>query len=258
MIFYEKDHAEKLLKTGFTSFMNYRDLSILAKYFKYIGKNKTQIKKSLLEFCEKFTPNFNEILSRKKIDDAIKSSQKYGLRFPMDIIVTDTELNIIKNCGDYKRQKILFVMLVISKYFKYNNTRLTPKNSNKHDNEFYVNDTFINILKIAKVNVSKFERRDILYDLEQSELITTINTKRKSKKKKNDISYRINFVCENSNDSIIVCDMDNIVEFYPFYCEKCGKEIDRAKRHNLCSNCYEEKRRLISKEIMRNKRNVSR
>lgn len=245
MIFYEKDHAEKLLKTGFTSFMNYQDLSVLAKYFKHIGKNRTQIRKSLLEFCEKFTPNFNEILSRNKIEDAIKTSDEYGIRLPIDIVVTNVEIDIIKNCGDYKRQKILFVMLVISKYFKYNNTRLAPKDD-KYNNDFYVNDTFINILKIAKVNVSRVERCNILHDLQQSELITT-------KKTKKDISFEINFVCDDSEVAIVVSDMNNIIGFYPFYCEKCGKVVEnKAKRHNLCNECYAEnlnKRQRESKRI---------
>lgn len=244
MIFYEKDHAEKLLKTGFTSFMNYTDLSILAKYFRYIGENRTQIKKNLLEFCEKFTPNFNEILSRKKIDDAIKISDEYGIRLPIDVIVTNEELDVIKNCGDYKRQKVLFVMLVMAKYFKHNDTRLTPRENNKYSDQFYVNDTFINILKIAKVNVSRVERMNILNDIEQGGFITTIIPK-KNKKKKNDISFKINFVCENSDGSIIITDMNNMIDFYPFYCEKCGKEIGKSKRHNLCPQCYDEHRKEV-------------
>ena len=255
MIFYEKDHAEKLLKNGLTSFMNYQDLSVLAKYFKYIGQNRIQIKQSLLDFCKKFVPNFNEILSRKKINDAIDTSQEYSLRLPIDVNVTESELDIIKSCGDYKRQKILFVMLVIAKYFKYNDTRLTPKNSGEHDNDFYVNDTFINVLKMAKVNVSRIERMNLLYDLEQSNLITTINPPRKNKKKKNNnnnISYRVNFIYDDSDTSIIVKDMNDIVKFYPFYCEKCGKEINKAKRHNLCLGCYEEKRKEIIKVSSRN------
>lgn len=249
MIFYEKDHAEKLLKNGFTSFMNYQDLSVLAKYFKYIGQNRTQIKQSLLDFCKKFVPNFNEILSRKKINDAIDTSQEYSLRLPMDVNVTESELDIIKNCGDYKRQKILFVMLVIAKYFKYNDTRLTPKNSGEHDNDFYVNDTFINVLKMANVNVSKIERMNILYDLEQSELITTINPRGKN------ISYMINFVCEDSNVAIVVNDMNNIVGFYPFYCEKCGRKIkNKSKMRNLCNQCYEKDLKVRKTKTMRNLR----
>jgi len=236
MIFYEEKHAKILLESGFTSFMDYEDLSILAKYFKYIGKNKTQIKKSLIEFCEKYNPYFNEVLSRGKIDGALRSCEKFGLRLAIDIPITNHELDIIKNCGDYKRQKILFVMLAIAKYFKYNNTRLTPKKNNKHDDDFYVNYKLIDILKIAKINVSKVERRDIIYDLEQSQLVTTI------KNRDGGTSFQVNFIDENSEPVIIVDDMDDIINFYPFYCSKCGKETNKAKRHDLCEECYSKNR----------------
>lgn len=248
MIFYEEKHAKKLLESGFTSFMNYEDLSILAKYFKYIGKNKSQIRKSLVEFCEKHNPYFNEVLSRGKIDGALKSCEKFGLRLAIDVPVTISELDIIKNCGDYKRQKILFVMLVISKYFKYNDTRLTPKKNNNHDNDFYVNYKLIDILKMSQINISKVERKDIIYDLEQSHLITTI------KNRDGGTSFQINFIDENSEPSIVVSDMDNIISFYHFYCSRCGKETNKARRHDLCDDCYKEKRREISRDIMREKR----
>jgi hypothetical protein len=229
--------------------MNRQDLSILAKYFKHIGKNKTQIRKSLLDFCEKFTPNFNEILSRNKIDSAIKDSEEYGLRFPIDIAVTNTELDIIKNYGDYKRQKILFVMLVIAKYFKYNDTKLVPLDKTKYNNEFYVNDTFINILKIAKVNVSRIERMYILNDLQQSKLIATKKTKRS-------VSFKINFVCESSDSAIIVNDMNNIIEFYPFYCEKCGKILEKTgRRQKYCKECYKKEDRKTSNDRHKMRRN---
>jgi hypothetical protein len=133
-------------------------------------------------------------------------------------------------------------MLVIAKYFKYNDTRLTPKDNNKYNDEFYVNDTFINILKTAKVNVSRVERKDILYDLEQSNLITTISPKGKR------VSFRINFVGENSDGAIIVKDMNSIIGFYPFYCEKCGRIIkNKSKKHNLCEECYQEHKRYLGR-----------
>jgi len=249
MIFYEKEYAEILLKSGFSSFMNFEELSLLAKYFKSIGQNKTQIKKSLMDFCIKYCSDFNEVLSRGKIDSAIKNSQKYGIRLEIEINVNHDELEIIKNFGDYKRQKILFVMLVVSKYFKYNNIRLIPKKNNEYSEYFYTNYKFINVLKLAKVNVGKVERMNILYDLEQSGLITTTSTG----------DFKINFICEDSEKEIVVDNLDDIISFYPIYCEKCGKRIkNKAKRHNLCEECYAEKRNLISRNIMRNKRNVSR
>jgi hypothetical protein len=234
MIFYEKEYAEILLESGFSSFMNFEELSLLAKYFKYEGKNNTQIKKSLVNFCIKFCPDFNEVLSRSKIDNAIKNSQKYGIRLEMEINVNHDEIETIKNFGDYKKQKILFVMLVMAKYFKYNNTRLTVKKNNEYSEYFYTNYKFIDILKIAKVNIGKVERMNILYDLEQSGLITTTATG----------DFKINFICEDSEAEITVDNLDDIISFYPVYCEKCGKIIkNKSKMHNLCEECYDEHRK---------------
>jgi hypothetical protein len=244
MVFYEEKRAKILLEQGTQSFVTYEDLSILAKYFKYIGKNKTQIEKSLIEFCEKNICNFNEILFRDKIENAINSCDKFGIRLHIDVPITNSELEIVKNCGDYKRQKILFVMLAVAKYFKYNDTRLTPKKNNNHDDDFYVNIKWLDILKMAKVNVSKVGRRDIIYDLEQSELITLI------KRRNGGVSFQVNFIDENSESIIIINNMDDIISFYYFNCEKCGNPIkDRAKRHDLCEECYKEHK----KELGRNR-----
>ena len=73
MIFYEKEEAEKILSSGFSNFMSFKDLLLLAKYFKYIGKNKTQIKKSLVEFCEKHKQKDSFVINAIK-----KSKVVYG------------------------------------------------------------------------------------------------------------------------------------------------------------------------------------
>jgi len=243
MIFYEEKYAKQLLKNGLSSFMNYIDLSILAKYFRYMGQNKKQIEKSLIEFCKNFNPDFNEILSRGKIERVVKLTDEYGLRFPMDIIVTKDEMNIIKNFGDYNRQKILFVMLVVAKYLKYNDTKLEKKDCEKI-NDFFVNISFINILKLAKVNVSKMEKKQIIYDLEQSKLIAS---KRNRKKNRSGIYYRVDFVSEDSDAEIVVKDMEDIISFYPFYCKNCGKKIEKPKRRNICDECYKDRSRNLTK-----------
>lgn len=246
MIFDEKKYALNLLKNGFSStYINFNDLCILAKYFKYIGKNRTQIRKNLQDFCIKFGQEYSEVLFRDRIEGAIKQSQKYGLRIPIDVNITENELEIIKNIGDYKRQKILFVMLVVAKYFKYTDARSQDKRKKVNDN-FYVNENFNDILELANVNIQRLERRDIFYDLYQSKLIYMDMNRR------NDIYYKINFIDDDSDIVIIVNDIENIIKFYPVYCEKCGKVIEnKSKRHNYCENCYKEYRKDVNRQNMR-------
>lgn len=246
MIFDEKKAAEKILENGFSSFMSRKDLCILAKYFKYIGKNKTQIRKSLIEFCEKHNPEFNEVLSRERIDNAINSSDKFGLRLPVAINITESELNIIKNIGDYNRQKILFVMLMIAKYAKYSGTRYKPKKESIYDNNFYINEKPTSILKMAKVNMNKNDRKKVFANFNKLGVIKPTYSG----------GFQIMIVDELSPISLTIIDMDNMIDFYPFYCEKCGKLADKVgRKHDLCENCYKEKRKLLIKESVRKYRN---
>jgi len=238
MIFYENKRAEELLKPSLISYVSFDDVVILAKYFKRMGKNRPQIKKSIIDFYEKHNPNFNEILARDCLNNGIKAAYKFGLRFPIDVRITEDEINTIRNAGNYKRQKVLFTMLVLAKYYKNNNTKLNNVNLEAPTEEdvpkFYVNEKITTILKLAKVNISKKERNTMAYELQQQGLIVGIRTE----------AYRICFVDDNSPVSIIVTDMNSLIDFYPWYCESCGRVIEkRAKRHNLCLGCYKEKRR---------------
>ena len=234
MIFYEKRHAEELLENGFTSFMNFNDLSTLARYFKHLGKNKSQIRKDLVDFCKKHNPDFNEILSYSKIGWAINYADRYLLRIPIDVIVTESEFENIKRIGGYDEQKVVFVMLVVAKYLKYTDNKIKGKNKIEDDNDFYAEIDLPTLKNIAKVRMKKKDFTKILYNIDSSGLIDTTHFS----------SFKINFINERSPAAIKVTNMDEIISFYPFFCEKCGKIVEkRSKRHNLCSECYEDFRR---------------
>lgn len=228
-IFYEKERAEWLLENGFSSFMSYSDLLILAKYFKHMGKNRTQIRKSLLTFCIKYNPDFNDVLSRRIIDSVIESSQKYGLRVRFDVPITQIEIDTIKLLQDYKKEKIVFVMLVLAKYFRLNDMRLKKKVESKYDDRFYVNEKLTDIIKMAQISVQKQERQKIIHELTLSGLVEpTYNG-----------DYRIMFADIESKPIFFVTNLNDIGSFYAFNCQKCGKALERkAKRHNLCDGCY--------------------
>lgn len=248
MIFDEKKAAEEILKNGFSSFMSRKDLGILAKYFKYIGKNKTQIRKSLIDFCEKHNPEFNEVLSRERINNAINGADKFGLRLPVVVSVTESELDAIKNIGNYSRQKILFVMLVVAKYAKYSGTRYKPKRESIYDDNFYINEKTTSILKMAKVNMNKIDRRKVFADFKKLGAIDSTYSG----------AFQIMIVNELSPISLTITNMDDMISFYPFYCEKCGKIAEKiGKRHNLCLDCYLENSKNLTKNRVKKYRNKS-
>jgi hypothetical protein len=132
MIFDEKSYAEEILLKGFSTYMNFKDLSILAKYFKYLGKNRTQIKKDLIDFCYKYNPEFNEIIHNKYIEGALNATKKYKLVLPMTVNITKGEIEIIKTLHNYKYEKIIFVMLVMAKFYKDNCIFVNDKTLEKY------------------------------------------------------------------------------------------------------------------------------
>lgn len=239
MIFYEKERAEFILKNGFSSFMSSGDLILLAKYFKSIGKNNPQTRKSLLDFCYKYNPEFNEVLSKKSIDYAMKISQNYKLRERFDVPIFQNELDIIRKLKNFKKEKILFVMLVIAKYFKLNPSIKKEKIDEKYINNFYIGYKMTEILKIAKINISKKERNNIVHELYLGGYISpTLRG-----------SYQILFAESEGEQSILVDNLDDIVSFYPMYCSSCGKPLSVvAKRHSLCEECYAESRKTTYRE----------
>jgi hypothetical protein len=97
-----------------------------------------------------------------------------------------------------------------------------------------VNEKFTDILRLAKVNVNKEERNSLLHELSMTGLISaTLNG-----------SYKVNFI-EQGKTIIVVNDLDNMINFLPIYCDKCGKQIPKkSPKHDMCSECYKEERKI--------------
>jgi hypothetical protein len=250
MIFNEYEFALELLKHGFTRFMSLNNLTILAKYYKYLGKNKKQIEKELLDFCEKWNPGFNSIVNRWSIDISIKNSREYSLRFPIEISITEKELEIIKNVNNYKFEKILFVLLVCAKNEKYNKVKINKKSEN---NDFFVNISFLDILKLAKIHISKEERNKILFELNNLELIKTTCYG----------SFKINYINENSDIVLSVLSDDNMIEEYKkikgditIRCVVCGNDCKaNSNRQKMCKKCARKVEKEKTREYVRTHRN---
>jgi 5-methylthioribose kinase len=216
----EKKYAEELLKTGFRRFLSKRDLSILARYSKYLGKNKKQTRDDLVKFCIKFSEDYNYVLFYDRIAEAVNNSEKYQLRVFSPIGITQNEINAIRTIPDFRKQKALFIMLVLGKMFAREDIEKT-----------YVNFSFSEILRLAKISVNKAEKDKMGQDLVDTELVD-INGNAK---------FEVSFIDKDQNDFIIiVTDENNIISFLQFQCPKCGKEMQlKSKRsRKMCDECY--------------------
>jgi len=222
MIFNQIKYAESLISNP-PNKIQMGDLYVLKNYYRHLGLQKNQTMNKIKEYCLKCDPNFNFVLYRKMLDSIAKNFKKGKLRVPKDIYVTKKEIVEIKSLNDYKQEKVLFILLVLSKIY------------NNDDNNFYANMKFSKVIKMAKVTLSKAEKIKIIHDLEMSGLVSS-----------NMVSgyFKINFVDLSSEPLIEITDLDNIIDYYPFYCKKCGKQLEKINyKKELCDNCYKEKRR---------------
>ena len=167
MIINEPKQAKELLEHGFVKHMSLQDLTLVAKHYKAEGCSNSQIRKELIIFCNKFNPEFNEVIHAGLINTALSNAEKYSFRIPENVKITQKEMDIIQGLKDYKLEKITFILLVLAKYYKDN--KVTKKKiSGDVNKNYYTNAKFTEILRLAKVNISKAERyytMNLLYKL---------------------------------------------------------------------------------------------
>jgi len=244
-------HAKQLLKDGLqTSYPKLKDIIIIAKYLAYIGEGKKDIYNKLYEICLETDKNFNLAINGWKIKKAINSTNLYRLRTPFPVTITKDEIEAIQYFPDYNYQKVLFVLLVYAKFLKYADTKISPSKRPRVIGEFFVNERFNNIVKVARVTITKQKRNDMLHKFYLEGYIdgTVYN------------SIVVKYVKEKGDIEIIVTDLENIVLHYQRYCGErvagceCGQLfLKRSNRHKMCRNCWKERRKTIQKEYEKRK-----
>lgn len=222
----EKEYAEQRLKEGFTRQGAFNDLLIVAKYFRYLGKNTPQVEQALIDFCEKFSADYIKIIYEKRIKDAVRKSKDVPLRIFSPIGITRKELESIRSVSDYRAQKVLFTMLVTSKMFK----------DSRYENSNMCFISLTEILRLARVKLAKQERKDMTRLLNSKNLIDTQGEKK---------IYRLLFIDKQQEEfDIIVTEKNNIISHLLFKCPSCGKEIPiEAKSRKMCDECWVSHRR---------------
>ena len=238
-------------KNGYTK----TDLFMYTKYLKYkkaieSGINYDTITESQLrdfndtvehelrEFCEGACLDFNYTTKYQDIDFALEYSCKYKLKLPRPLPITQREWDSIMSVSNENYRKMLFVMLVDAKYYKYFSTSVENDNQIDDTTVFYVHMTKSEIQKAVKVKyVSQSEKdfflgcinRKGLFDISDSRLC----------------SWYIKFVDISNKDVIeYITDYDHLDLYYEKLsggkigqCEYCGK-LFRQGKTKIASYCY--------------------
>jgi hypothetical protein len=238
----ELEYAKNLLEHGFSKYMSTRDLLILAKYYRYLGKGDQDVEHELIRFCQIHEPGFNEIIFADRILFVVNKSSKLSLRLPVSVPITENEINAIRSVGNYRFEKVLFTMLVLGKYYRLSN----PNAKDTLAKAYYVNDNINTILKLAHTSQKKDE--NILHSLYNLGLID-YNKKLGT--------YVVKFANSSDTSGVVatVTDLKRLLEFYPLYCTACGKNMERTGRNQkLCGDCWKERQKILWKESKRKAR----
>jgi hypothetical protein len=239
IIFDQLKYIENFLKNGFVGYPKRNDLNLLAIYYREQGLGDIRIRKSLLEFCQRFNPDYNEVLNADNLDVAVRQSADRSLKICNHIVITEDEMEKIKSISNQKYQKILFVMLAMSK-------ALNPQYDSK-DKKTYLNVNFGEILRFSKLYIGKLEKSKIKHDLFLLGMMDAVgpNTKYFCNGKDNFVLF---FRNDDSPAFVEIGDPDNIVSYFPFFCSVCGKSVTKTgSRQKMCKDCWKKKNKAYDR-----------
>jgi hypothetical protein len=246
LILDEKAYVETVLLKDkkFGNYLKLKDAVMLAKYYKWIENKETrEIKRILISICKRLDKNWNSTTQSWKINLAIRESKKRRIRTAIPIPITNLELEKIREVDDYNLEKILFTFLVYAKFLKYSNTIINPKRRPRLLGLFYANEKLNNIFSVAKVDVRKSQRTEMIHFLFQRGLIDATRYG----------GYLIKYVFEDSsNDDYVKTEFtvdryDDLVLYYLRWrgeqvsiCS-CGRLFVKKSPNQIrCSVCAKE------------------
>jgi|GEM_PF-2735231 len=249
--FNEIEKAKDILKNGFSGGVFKPDeLGTLAKYYNSIGFEGKKLENELIKFCKERVAGFSPIRYRYGLNKALKSAKKYLLKESKPIYVTEKELSKIKQLP-IKYAKIFFVMLVEA---RFNHDYGTLKDNSKKSDKYYFYGTLSDASALAKFQMADMELKKMSNVLDiDYKLVKPAITDNNNRNVTN--IWQIVSIEDDSEIALIVDNLDNIIDYFPFYCEKCGKNIERTgRRHKYCEECWKNIHREIDKNAKRQKR----
>ena len=102
VIFDEVEYAKKLLKeVSPKPYISLYDLTVLAKYYKFLNKETHEIRILLEKFCLESNRDYNKDLSGWKIDKALNRTKTYRIKCS-DKSYKIHKLKQIKECSCFK------------------------------------------------------------------------------------------------------------------------------------------------------------
>ncbi len=236
----EKTYIESVLTGNNEIERPGQTLPLLAQYYyQYEGLRKKKIiDLLLLALAAKYPlyPN-NKNEWAETCDKIARHTGGKSLLEIESVGITENELDTIATAGDKAKERVLFTMLCISKYYN-------AKNPNNND---WVNTDIKDIFNLAKVKGNAAERETIIFELKKAGFIET-------PKRVDKVNFRVAFAEGDKKPVLLISDFRELgLQFNDymgygeyFKCEKCGITV-KANRNNtnaknLCKCCLNERK----------------
>lgn len=239
IIFDEARHVDKMLVGGFQTNNTKFELQLLANFYREKGYDDKSIEEKLHDFSKIYAHNYNRVKFYKLIDEKVKRSKKSKLKRSVPINITKKEIDLILQEDNYKCQKLLFVYLVLAKYYM----------SNNNTEKYYVGCKDNDIFNLCDMYIRKQDKMDLMHYITKKGYITPTLS----------MSSIINYVNEDSPIEITLTPDTDMVYYFEKYvggifinCSNCGRLVKKTNnRIKYCKSCAIE----INKELTRSKRN---
>ena len=117
--FHEERDIINAVESNLMDFSNPRKVIwTLAQYYVSIHKNDDKVAfENIKKYIEKHDSNFYYEQYIADINKCIRKAKKYVLKDIDDIVITKSEMDVIHSFDDIKKEKIVFVLIALAKYF---------------------------------------------------------------------------------------------------------------------------------------------
>lgn len=237
IIMNEYTHAENLLnkqdlKPSDLGSKPSSTLNLLARYYREIGKDNDEIKELLSDFLHRcLKDKYKESKWIDSIFYQVVKSKKYTLKKVDKVEITKPEMEIVQSVKGKSRQKVLFTLLVLAKYYN----AVSDKNNN------WTNLEYKKIFKLANVQLSIQNQALLINDLYNCGFVTVSRNVGKP-------NIQVNFVDNESDVVLTITQLKDLGKEYLLFCgenytrcQKCGVAIKQSRngKSRYCRNCAE-------------------
>ncbi len=244
-IFDEKSITEHIINNGLVDDVNInKTIKKLARYNHYVKCfNSDENYNAIVEYMNKYCSDFSEVGSYCDIKGCIKDAPKGAWKDIKQVVITKSELELIKSLNDIRYEKIAFVLLADAKYDN------ACKNINLNLSYLSVSDLY----RLARVTMPIKDRNMFLNFLYDKKLVE-ININPSSSHKK------LLYVGSAEDDVGLILNENNYKELAFTYlnwknggykeCKSCGRLFKARTNAKYCKKCSPVYQQIETKTIV--------